>query len=432
MRETILASDVLLRRFMRNSTSSLLLLLLGSACTGSISGMNGAPGSGMPPPPEDVQITVQDAFVPQANVRVLFQNADGTTISEATTDASGHASADMPDGGNLTVIRTYPVMPPDPPREDQVYTYVGVKPGDRLVLGNATTTATPTAINVIVPTGAQGTVKVVSACGEGQGTAPNVAISVASCPAQLDFYVTDADTSFVAHASYASSVDLSQNTLRQDLTTTLNATNIPANTAVSVEERLMSTTFELFRTGPKRVDQGLASANLPDVDGVDGLAILTSSANNATEQVASRAPYAATPVILDASAGLIPTVSDTSYSPTGVSWAEQGPGSADFVLATLHVTRSGTSPIGATDTYTRTILAPHAGTSLELPLLRDADAIYNPSAADQISGQQAIVAATGGYDAARAGALGVADLLDITPSAGTLTMSYAGGTAPTP
>lgn len=416
-------------------TSTLLALLLASACTGSISGMGGGGGggSGTPPPPVAVQITVQDAMVPQANVRVLFQNDDGSTITEAMTDANGVASADMPDGGNLTVIRTFPVTPPDPPKPDEVVTYVGVKPGDQLVLANPTTTATPAAMNVIVPTGAQGTVSVVTACGSGQGAAPNVPITVAGCPSQLDFYVTDQNnSSFVAKAAYGQSVDLSQGMLLQDLTTTLNATNIPPNTAVSIQERIMSGTFELFSTNPQRVDQGPQSVNLPDVQGVDGVTVTTSQANNSTEMVASRAAYAATPMVVDASAGIIPTVSSTSFSPTGVSWLEQGPGDADFVLATLSVTRGGTPQPGAVTPYTRTIIAPHTGTSLPLPMLVGADAIYNPTVADQISGAQAIVKATGGYDAARATALSASDLLDTAPMGGSLTMSYAGNTPPTP
>lgn len=416
------------------TSSTLLALVLASACTGSISGMGGGGGggSGMPPP-VDVQIVVQDALVPQPNVRVLFQDADGSTITEAMTDASGRASADMPDGGNLTVIRTYQVTPPAPPVPDQVVTYVGVKPGDRLVLGNPTTTATPAAINVVVPTGAQGTVKVVTACGSGEGPAPNVPITVAGCPSQLDFYVTDqSNSSFIANAAYGQSVDLSQGMLRQDLTTTLNATDLQPNTAVSVEERIMSGTFELFTTDPKRVDQGPQSVDLPDVQGVDAVTVTTSQANNSTEMVASRATYAATPMVVDASAGLIPAVSNTTYSPTGISWLEQGPGDADFVLAILHVTRGGTPQPGAVNDYTRTVIAPHAGTSLSLPLLVGADAIYNPTVADQIAGGQALVKATGGYDAARATALSAADLLDTAPEGGTITMSYAGNTPPTP
>lgn len=417
------------------TSSTFLALVFASACTGSISGMGGGGGggSGMPPPPVDVQITVQDATVPQPGVRVLFQDADGSTITEAMTDANGQATTDMPDGGNLTVIRTFPVTPPDPPLPDQVVTYVGVKPGDRLVLANPTTAATPAAINVAVPTGAQGTVTVVTACGSGQGQAPNVPITVAGCPSQLDFYVTDQNnSSFVAKAAYGPSVDLSQDMLLQDLTTTLNATDLQPNTAVSVEERIMSGTFELYSTNPQRVDQGPQNVNLPDVQGVEAVTVTTSQANNATEMVASRATYAATPMVVDAGANLIPTVSSTTYSPTGVSWLEQGPGDADFVLATLSVTRGGTPQPGAVRPYTRTIIAPHTGMSLDLPLLVGADAIYNPTVADQISGAQALVKASGGYDGARATALSAADLLDTVSMGNTLTMSYAGNTPPKP
>src|ERR1700733_14172349 len=82
-------------------------------CATKISG--GGSGSGddddgnptPPPSPTTVAIVVQDGAAPQANVRVIFQNADDSVIAQATTDMNGSASADMPNGGNLTVIRTF-------------------------------------------------------------------------------------------------------------------------------------------------------------------------------------------------------------------------------------------------------------------------------------------------------------------------------------
>ena len=66
----------------------------------------------MPPPPNNrVAVTVADGATPQANVRVLFQAADGSVVT-AMTDATGVAFTDMPAGGNVTVIRTYPVAVP--------------------------------------------------------------------------------------------------------------------------------------------------------------------------------------------------------------------------------------------------------------------------------------------------------------------------------
>src|SRR5882724_11042384 len=107
-----------------------LIAVFASACTGDIgSDPGGGGGGGGPPPPPpatDVRLTIQDGFVPQAGVRVLFQNADFSTFMEVTTDATGVADIDFP-SGNLTVIRTFPVAaPPATPRPAAVYTYIGV------------------------------------------------------------------------------------------------------------------------------------------------------------------------------------------------------------------------------------------------------------------------------------------------------------------
>src|SRR5215467_6793313 len=109
---------------------ALTLGLVVSACTGSI-GSTGGDDDGNPPPPPpppppstSVQIVVQDGAMPAAGVRVVFQNADGSQTT-STTDATGMAKADMPAGGNLSVIR--PGV--QPPQLDTVFTYVGVKGG---------------------------------------------------------------------------------------------------------------------------------------------------------------------------------------------------------------------------------------------------------------------------------------------------------------
>jgi len=147
--------------------------------------------------------------------------------------------------------------------------------------------------------------------------------------------------------------------------------------------------------------------------------------NGGNQLIGARQQYAVTPVTVDlATAPLLPYVSTTTFAPTGVSWAEQGTGTADFVLARLDVT-----PITA-PAYTRVIIAPHNGMSLPLPLLQGADATYNPSAADQIAGTHAIGKAVGGYDAARARAFAVTSFAQTAPMNGTVTLSYAGN-APT-
>src|SRR5687768_10093556 len=119
---------------------AILPMLFASACIGELTGGGDdpKPEPPMPQPPEpvtDVQLKVRDGALPINGVKVIFQNADDSVIAEATTDAAGLATTKMPNGGNVTVIRTYgPDVYGQPGPIDQVYTYVGVKPGDTIEL----------------------------------------------------------------------------------------------------------------------------------------------------------------------------------------------------------------------------------------------------------------------------------------------------------
>lgn len=419
---------------MRN-LGTLSLLLAASACTGSIDGDDG--GGGTPPPRNDVRVQIKDGFSPVASVRVIFQDAADAVISDTMTDAQGMAAAEM-SAGSVTVIRTFPVITPPPPegqRAPEIYTYVGVKNNDLLQLGDATSTKSPGAIVVKVPETAEGTVKVVTPCGSGQGTAPNIAITVNDCPTMMGFLVTDAQqSSFFQEAPYAENVDLSTGVLSGNLAATLAATNVPANTSVNAEERVVTGLYTLFSSGEKRIDQAPQTVTLPNLTGVDQLVVARISTQGMGNQiVATRDTYSGSPVLFDASADLIPYVTgNPQIAPTGVSWTEMGSGTADAVFVTLHVTRGALMGGGGTPAldaeYTRLIIAPHSGTSLRMPVLPDA--LYNPTSADQIGGATGLVRATGGYDTIRAKAFAVDSLVDATPAAGKLVLSYAGGTPP--
>ena len=60
---------------------------------------------------------------------------------------------------------------------------------------------------------------------------------------------------------------------------------------------------------------------------------------------------------------------EPEVTPTAITWLEGGTGDADFVIAAIDVTRGG-SPLPSDAQYTRTIIAPHAGMSLAIPLVR--------------------------------------------------------------
>ena len=405
--------------------------LLTAACTGSISSSGGGgddDGTTPPPPPANtVQITVRDGTAPQPGIDVLFQNTDGSVVTETTTNAMGQASAMMA-AGSVTVARTFPVPTTGTQRDPEIYTYVGVVAGDNLVLGDALDdTGVPSAINVMVPSTAQGTVKVVSPCGSGQGTAPTIAMTVASCPSTVTFFVVDGNqNAFVASAPYAANVDLSSDSLDGTLATTFSSSNVSTDiTSVNVETDVMAGTYELYSSGTKRVDQTPQTTNLPNLQDVDELVVSTISTANGTQMISSRQPYAVTPVTVDATANLMPYVSAPSYKATGVTWTETGTGTPDFIVSTLVVT-----PKNSVAKYTRYIIAPYTAMTLAIPTLAGNDTTYNPATTDSISGTVGVGAMTGGYAAARAFVFSAPRFADGAPMNGTTTLSYAGNTAP--
>lgn len=405
------------------------LLFSSAACTGSIDDTGDVDPN--LPPSTDVKVVVKDRYTPQAGVRVIFQGADGTLLSDIATDANGAAEIAMA-SGNVTVIRTYPIPTNGTERKvPDVYTYVGVKAGDLLELGNEESNGAAGAIVVKVPEGANGTVKVSTPCGSGQGTAPNVAITVTDCPPMMDFYVVDGDnSSFYKKAPYSENVDLATEVLSGNLAATLAATNVPTGAQVNIEERVVAGMFALFSSGQKRVDQTPAQVNLPNVMGVEQLVLAQVQVTEGRQMVASRSSYSASPVLFDASANLIPYVSTVEYKPTGITWTETGTGTADAVLVRLNVTRGGTQMVD--NEYTRTIIAPHGGATLAVPTLPDP--LYNLGMMDQIAGTHGLVKVTGGYDKLRGKAFAVANPIEIAPSDGTATLSYSGNppTRPAP
>ncbi len=418
-----------------------LIAILGStACTGTLD--SSGPG-GPDPTSNEVSVVVRDGSVAAPGVTVIFQNTDDSVISETTTDGAGTATAEMTTG-NVTVIRHFPapLTPDEQQRPPELYTYVGVKGGDVLELGDPTPAddAPASAINVMVPSTANGTVTVETPCGTGSGQAPLIPLTVRGCGSNLVLYVTDGDnSSFVASAPYGENVDVSNHAFLGSLGTTISATNVQPDTQIQVEKRLVKDDFTLFSTGTKRIDQTPATVDVPDLLEVDELQLVAlTDANGRTQRKATRQPYVKGLTTIDGGVlGMIPYVSNVDYSPTGISWVEAGPaaGQADSVITVLTVSRDlgGAAP-GPDDVYVHAIIAPHNGATMRMPFLPTSAANFNPGATDNIQGRFGLVQVTGtaeGYDALRNLAFRHASVLDAAPAGGQVVLSYQGNTPPT-
>jgi hypothetical protein len=413
---------------------SAIPFLFMAACTGTIEEDTSKP------PVTTVAVVVRDSTMPIANVNVIFQNADDSILADVQTGADGRAITEMPGGGNVTVIRTFP-PPLNPPEEQQkpaeITTYVGVKAGDVLeVVGELDLTrGTPNAINVKVPMISEGTVRVMTPCGTGQGNAPTVPMTVMGCPAgMVPFYVMDGTgQTFLMRAQVSENVDLSYGSYADSLGTSISSINKPMDIDnITAELRIQADGYEIASSGNKRIDQTAATIDMPDVAGVDSVLVAAFHRQTGGTQIqVTRAPYSgAAPMIVDAAAvARIPYTSKVQVTPLGISWSEDtammtANGPVDFVIATVNVTRPDPTGGPYDVSFVRTVVAPHGVPNLRMPQV--SNPLYNPVADDSIAGSLALVSVTGGYDGARNKLFSYPSITDAAPMNGSATISYSG------
>lgn len=121
-------------------------------------------------PPDAVSIVVNNQGVPVGGVPVYFLNADGSVASATVTDGTGTASAEVTAGGSVTALRPFTTQAPTAaPGGDELRTFLGVKPGDHLVLSRAATDSVNVTFDAAVPDGGDAgtTFQLVTTCGGG-------------------------------------------------------------------------------------------------------------------------------------------------------------------------------------------------------------------------------------------------------------------------
>ncbi|MDQ3340109.1 MAG: hypothetical protein M4D80_33540 [Myxococcota bacterium] len=419
----------MLEKFAMNYPA-VVLALLASACIADLTGTgdDDAPDDPPPPPPASrVQLTVKSNGVPQAGLVVIFQRADDSLVAEVTTDAMGLASAPMPVGGNVTVIRNGQL--------GEAFTYVGAKAGDKLELAVASKGATPTTIKVRVPEPeVEGSpVSVSTPCGSALGAAPIVELTLdGGCGPETDFYVVDIEgtasddelprpLSVLERRAIAPEVDLSNATLRENLTSMIAATNLPGieGLAIVLEQRLETNLFRpVFASG--QIAAETAAIDSPDLPGIDMIVAATLSFASGKQVIATGMLYTPAPPPLDIASSMIAQPKATSLGANGVTWTEESGSAPDFVFTQL-----------ATANVRRVIAAPYAGTTLRVPQLPATYAAYNITASEAPTIDHHLVKITGGYDGVRPQVFNI-PLGSLAPRNGKITIASASSERPTP
>lgn len=338
-----------------------------------------------------VTITVYDAtHVPAPGVPVVFQDPDGSVVSEASTDAQGMASATMEAGGSVTCHGG--------PAANTLYTFTAVKPGDQLLVGTAGPPAT-FQVSFKLPAVANAyEYSVQTRCGSGgAGSGANPVATVGLSCSPVDLYVSAKDQTvnhftmaafYKANVSVASgdTIDLTGETYQPLATTTIEVDNVPPQvTTVSASIELWDGKF-LFEN--MIAGLGLASGKatgsvpLPQLAGLDMQARVVLSAYPqpgvpSSQEVRQNLPLS-TAYTLDATANAIAWIPNgVRYDIAGsqVAWTEAaGALTADYARAEVQVTRTSSN---TTTYFVREIAGPYTPGHLTVPVLPDSLAIYD-------------------------------------------------------
>lgn len=397
--------------------TAIFLSLLTSACVGTITDV------GPTPEPEQpsgsvVTMKVRDGAVPRAGVKVLFQNPDDSLLAEVATDADGNATADMPRGGQVTVVRTYTPDAQGMDPLDHLYTYVGVKPGDKLELVGALRSELVRVIQVKVGFDPGTPVTVSAPCGTGSGVAPIIEVQLKGCAAEAPFLVVETSDPddplyFTATAKIEPNIDFSAEEFRGRLTTELRAQNPMTAATVAMQKRLYQGAYNVYDSGKVPAP---ATIDVPDLLKTQQVvSAWVTTADGRKFVTAQRKAFEGVPTIMDLATTEIPTTSAPAYANGVISWTEAGNGLVDLTVASITAGAPGRE-------FVRSIAAPYSNTAMRVPPLPAAYEHYTIQPTDTITIQHNLARVTGGYDGARPRVFNFA-LADVAPVGGVATAS---------
>jgi hypothetical protein len=404
------------------------LLALGCSDDGKVRHLPDAP-----PPPDSnvdaatfgaVSLSIFEGTDPRVGVRVIFQNADSSVVSDTTTGSDGKATAMMAPGGYVTAIDPYPNTPQGVASSD-LRTFAGVKPGDQLRLfqpaingGNAIT------VNVMLPIAANAIdYRVSTNCflqysiggGGGSGSQPTGIMQIAGCGPTSNLLVEAFDEGAVPIAFFYkqnvalvdnATLDLTTETYTATPDSTFTYTNVPAavqNMAIyAMRATSLGTIYENNIIASVAAGGATATAKLPPIPNASAVTASTFLGAGNTQHILTEWGPATTTYALDTSGLFLPdfaTPPALAVAANGVTWTVSGGDvQPDLVLMRAFLGRE--SPLLR---WAWTIAAP-AGTQVAFPRLPDASQ-FNLVDGDFASFELRTAKVPGGYDAVRASIL---------------------------
>ncbi|HEX3482605.1 MAG TPA: hypothetical protein VHT91_46665 [Kofleriaceae bacterium] len=385
-----------------------------------------SPGPADAMPPDAVSLAVINHGVPAVGVTVYFLDADGSVASAAVTDGNGIASAVITAGGSVTAIRPFTTPPPPAGAfaPDELRTFLGVKPGDHLVLSRAATDAVTVAFDLATPDGGDPDTgyQLFTTCGGGPtpiapGGDP---VNLQNCHGAADIAVVasggglDAPVGlYHANASLPPDGDVMvslQDDAYASATDFLFTYTSTSDAPILVQHSPVLPNGFLGPSSATADDTTDNSATLTEAAVPAEMEVVDSSLTlNNQHEVIDWGPYS-TSYALDVGSTLLREVTGaaTYDLATGkISWTEATSGvTPSLTVAGILVTRP--------DPFARwhwEIVAPYSPSGIVLPRLPSDVFDWKPGPNDQIESLDPIqnVQVTGGYDAVRAHILDIHD-----------------------
>lgn len=393
-------------------------------------------------PPDAVSLVVINHGVPAVGVTVYFLNADGSVAKTGVTDGNGIATAVITTGGSVTAIRPFTTPPPPAGKfaPDELRTFLGVKPGDHLVLSRAAVDTVTVAFDAAAPDGGDfaTSYQVFTTCGGGPNTItpgnsgngsgspdPGGTLDLQNCHGAADIAVVAAEQQVLARAG-GNAVEVPQGlyhanatlppggnvmlSLRDDtyadLTDiTFTYTNAPDATITVLHSPVLTNGF----LGPYSTTAG-GSATISEVAVPATMEVVDSSLTlNNFHEVIDWGPYS-TAYNLDLMNVLLREVTGGPAfdQPTGkISWTEATDGATpSLTIAGILVRRP--DPLAK---WHWELVAPYSPNGIVLPHLPTDVFDWAPGPNDEIQSLDPIknVQVTGGYDAVRSHILDIHD-----------------------
>lgn len=389
------------------------------------------------PAGQPVTLTVTVNGTPQVGVKVYFQGTDSSLISNTLTDATGVASAVMPNGGFVTAVDPYLVPEGGGPSESHdLYTFSGVKPGDHLKLKDSFTATTQVAVTVPLDGDANVTEYLVSTpcdddvyISDGTGAQPQVTLFLdASCATTTDFIVASRDAAheivhwfYVPNQAVAATLDLT-GTYAAPTAKTYTYTNADAIGFVQIEQQFVSARGAVIDLGGTAIGKGppysgvIQTPNFADaIDVVMGMA---PGGPETVHQFVDWGPFSAT-YTTDVGARILPDLSGATIDTTAhaLTWTENGGAATpDFALAYVGASRTGFG-------FGWQIVAPHTSASIAFPTLPTDIGDFTIAETDSSFIEGTVLGKVpGGYDAIRADLFSTQGPQDlVTSAAGSIT-----------